>query len=139
MSVNRVTLLGRVGKQPEVKTFSGGGSIAVFSLATSERWTDKKTGEKKEKTEWHNIKVTVPALVTLVEKYVKKGDNLYLEGAIESREYEKDGVKHRAFEIVLGFNGKIDLIGGARGGGDTAAPVEEVKTESVPLDDDIPF
>lgn len=100
MSVNKVILIGRVGADPEIKTFDNGGQIANFTLATSESWKDKQTGEKKEQTEWHNIQVS-GGLVNVVSQYVKKGDLLYLEGSIKYRSYEKDGQKKYVTNIQV--------------------------------------
>ena len=113
-SKNRVDLIGHVGKDPEVTFFEGGGSVANFSLATSERWTDKSTGEARERTQWHQIKVFNQALVEVCSNYVKKGSFLEIEGALEYREYEKGGQKHRVAEVVLKpFAGEIRFLGPA--------------------------
>jgi single-strand DNA-binding protein len=106
--LNKVQLIGRVGKDPEIKTFQNGGSIANFSIATSENWKDKTTGEKKESTEWHNISVNGP-LVSVVEKFVHKGDQIYVEGKIKQRSWEKDGVTKYITEIIVR---DLLLIGG---------------------------
>lgn len=104
---NLVILLGRVGKNPEVRHLDNGNTVANFSLATSETYKDKRTGEKKEETEWHNI-VIWGKLSEVVEKYVKKGDLLYIEGKIKTRTWEKDGVTRYTTEI-LGNN--IQMLG----------------------------
>lgn len=110
-SINKATLIGNVGKDPEIKTFQNGGKVAQFSLATTESWKDKASGEKKTETEWHNIVVKNEGLVGIVEKYIKKGSKLYIEGKLETREYEKDGVKKYVTEIVLyPYNGEIVLL-----------------------------
>lgn len=98
MSVNKAILIGRVGKDPEVKHLDGGTAVANFSLATSEKYKNK-SGEMVENTEWHNI-VLWRQLAELTEKYVHKGDQLYLEGKITTRNYDKDGTKHYVTEIV---------------------------------------
>ena len=111
-SINKVTLLGNVGKDPEIKTFQNGGKVANFSLATSESWKDKATGEKKSKTEWHNIVVHNPNLVEIVSKYVKKGTKLLIEGKLETRKYAgKDGTDRYIAEVVLyPISGEIILL-----------------------------
>ena len=110
-SINKVTLLGNVGKDPEIKTFQNGGKVANFSLATSESWKDKTTGEKKTATDWHNVIVKNEALVGIVEKYVKKGAKLHIEGKLETRSYEKAGARHYVTEIVLyPYSGEIVLL-----------------------------
>src|ERR1700745_1374529 len=90
-SVNKVILIGNLGKDPEVRSFPNGGRVANFSIATSESWKDKATGERKEKTQWHNIAVKNDALVGICEKYLRKGSKVFLEGQLETRKYEKDG------------------------------------------------
>jgi single-strand DNA-binding protein len=111
-SINKVTLLGNVGKDPEIKSFQNGGKVANFSLATSESWKDKATGEKKSKTEWHNIVVKNENLVGIVEKYVKKGSKVHVEGKLETRKWTtKEGTDRYTTEIVLqSFAGEIVLL-----------------------------
>ena len=111
-SINKVTLLGNVGKDPEIKTFQNGGKVANFSLATSESWKDKATGEKKSKTEWHNIVVQNQNLVEIVGKFVKKGSKLLIEGKLETRKWTtKEGVDKYTTEIVLyPISGEIILL-----------------------------
>jgi single-strand DNA-binding protein len=111
-SINKVTLLGNVGKDPEIRTFQNGGKIATFSLATTESWKDKTTGEKKAETEWHNIVVKNEGLVGIIEKYVKKGSKLYLEGKLETRKFTtKEGAEKYTTEVVLyPYNGEIVLL-----------------------------
>lgn len=109
-SINKAILIGNVGKQPDIRTMQNGGKVANFSLATSERWTDKGSGEKKERTEWHRI-VVFGNLAEVVEKYVHKGSKVYVSGAIQTRKYEKDGQDHYTTEIVLqGFGGELTLL-----------------------------
>lgn len=100
-SVNKALLVGRVGADPEIKSMNSGDRVANFSLATSERWKEKSSGEQKEKTFWHRIVVWDQNLIRVIESYVKKGALLYLEGQIETRKYEKDGVDHYTTEVVL--------------------------------------
>jgi single-strand DNA-binding protein len=110
-SINKVTLLGNVGKDPEIKTFPNGGKVANFTVATTESWKDKTTGEKKSVTEWHNITVKNDKLVGIIEKHVKKGSKLHIEGKLETRKYEKDGSNRYITEIVLHpYNGEIVLL-----------------------------
>lgn len=97
-NLNRVQLIGTLGRDPETKTFNNGGSVCNFSIATSERWNDKNTGEKKEETTWHNISIN-GKLGEVAQQYLKKGSQVYLEGKIKIREYEKDGQKRQAIEI----------------------------------------
>ena len=109
MSINKVILVGNVGQDPEIRTLSDGREIANFSLATSESWKDKSTGEKKEKTEWHRLVIFSQGLVNIVKNYVKKGTKLYIEGAIQSRKWtDNQGVEKTTTEIVLqGFNASL--------------------------------
>lgn len=141
MSINKVILVGRVGKDPEIKQISQSFRVANLTVATSEKWKDKNTGEKKEKTEWHRVVVKNDGLVGVVERFVSKGDNIYIEGSLETREWSgSDGVKKYATEIVLSpFNGKIDLLGGKSDG--NSAPKAQPKAEPAAdvIDDDIPF
>jgi single-strand DNA-binding protein len=117
-SVNKVILIGNLGRDPEVQRFPSGGQAVKFSIATSERWPDKATGEKKEKTEWHNIVIYNENLGRIAEQYLRKGSKVYLEGQLQTREYtDKDGVQRRITEVVLQrFRGELTLLDG-RGGG----------------------
>jgi single-strand DNA-binding protein len=119
-SVNKVTLVGNVGKDPEVKTFPNGGKIVEFSLATSERWKDKQSGEQKEKTEWHRIVIRNEAIGRVAENYVRKGSKVYVEGALQTREWaDQSGQKRYMTEVVVGpFKGELTLLDSRQGGGD---------------------
>lgn len=110
-SINKVILVGSVGKEPEIKT-TNFGKIASFSLATSESWKDKNTGEKKEKTEWHNVSVMNESLANVVERYVTKGSKLYIEGKLQTEKYTgKDGVEKYTTKVVLsGYGGQIVML-----------------------------
>lgn len=145
-SVNKVTLVGNVGKDPEIRSFQSGDKVANFSLATSESWKDKATGERKEKTEWHKVSVTNQGLVTIIEKYVKKGSKVYLEGQLETKKYDKDGVEHYSTQVTLKpFKGELVLLDGRNSSdnGDAPSSGSTSKPSSQPnnsdLDDDIPF
>lgn len=101
-SVNKVTLVGNLGKNPEVRTMQNGGKVVSFSLATSESWKDKNTGERQERTQWHNIVVFNENLAGVAEKYLKKGAKIYLEGQLETRKWQdKDGHDKYTTEVVL--------------------------------------
>lgn len=155
MSINSVVLLGNVGRDPEIKTFQNGDKIANFSVATSERWKDKTSGEWKDKVQWHRVVVRNKHTVEIVEKYVRKGSKIGIEGMIEYREFEKDGAKQYITEIVVGpFNGKLSLESEKRDG-DAAPRQDERPRREAPyggvpqgnnsgrtsdyLDDDVPF
>ena len=102
MSINKVILVGNVGQDPEVRTTQDGREIATFSLATSESWKDKNSGEKKDKTEWHRIVIFSQGLVGIVKNYVKKGNKIYIEGALQSRKWtDNQGNEKTTTEIVL--------------------------------------
>jgi single-strand DNA-binding protein len=118
-SLNKVTIIGNVGKEPEVRSFQNGGRVASFSVATSERWKDKASGEQKERTEWHRISVLNENLVGVVEKYVRKGTKLYLEGQLETRKWtDQSGAEKYSTEIVLRpYRGELLLLDKAGGGG----------------------
>ena len=114
-SLNKVLLIGNVGRDPEIRRTERGDRVATFSMAMTERWTDKQSGEKVEKTEWVNVKVWNDKLAEVVERYVRKGKQLYIEGKLTTREYEgQDGQKKYFTEVLLqGFNGQLVLLGRA--------------------------
>ncbi len=123
--VNKVILVGRLGKDPESKSFSNGGSVVKFSVATSETWRDKQSGERKEKTEWHNVVIFNENLGKVASQFLRKGSQVYLEGAIETRKWQdQQGADRYTTEIVLArFRGELTLLdtkdsggGGDRGG-----------------------
>ena len=121
-SVNKVILVGNVGKDPEIRRTQDGRPIANLSLATSESWRDKATGERKERTEWHRVVIFSEPLCKVVEQYVKKGSKLYIEGALQTRKWtDQSGAEKYSTEVVLqGFNGTLTMLdsaGGGRGAG----------------------
>ena len=118
-SVNKVILVGNVGKDPEIRRTQDGRPIANLRIATSESWRDKNTGEKREKTEWHSVVVFNEPLVKVIEQYVKKGAKLYLEGQLQTRKWQdKDGQDRYSTEVVLqGFNGTLTMLDGRSGAG----------------------
>jgi len=111
-SVNKVILLGNLGRDPEIRSMQSGSKMATFSIATSKRWKDKNTQEQKEKTSWHNIVVFGDGLVEIVEKYVKKGSKLYIEGELQTRKWQdQDGNDRYSTEVILqGFNSNLTLL-----------------------------
>jgi single-strand DNA-binding protein len=117
-SVNKVILVGNVGKDPEIRRTQDGRPIANLSLATSETWRDKATGEKKEKTEWHRVVIFSEPLCKVVEQYVKKGSKLYIEGALQTRKWtDQSGAEKYSTEVVLqGYGGTLTMLDGATGG-----------------------
>lgn len=145
MAINKVILVGNVGKQPEIRRTEGGAAVANFTMATSEKYKDK-AGNIQEQTEWHNI-VCWRSLAELVEKYVAKGSHLYIEGKIRTREWEKDGVKHYRTEIMADT---IQMLGKKTDNSQTPQPAqsgnreeqifpERVSEQSNPDDGDLPF
>jgi single-strand DNA-binding protein len=161
-SVNKVILVGNLGRDPEVRRTGAGDPVVSFSLATSESWRDKASGERKERTEWHNIVIFNENLGKIAEQYCKKGTKIYLEGQLQTREYaDRDGNQRKTTEVVLTrFRGELTLLD-SRGRGDAtgafdssnnsfgrAAPTEQApdrpaaakssRTADI-IDDDIPF
>ena len=118
-SVNKVILVGNLGKDPEIRRTNDGRPIANLSVATSETWRDKNTGERKEKTEWHRVVIFNEGLCRVAEQYLKKGAKVYLEGQLQTRKYtDKDGVEKYSTEVVLqGFNSNLTMLDGRGGGG----------------------
>jgi single-strand DNA-binding protein len=124
-SVNKVILIGNVGKDPEVRSMQSGDKIVSFSLATSESWRDKQTGERKDKTEWHNVVIFNEGLAKVAESYLRKGSKVYIEGQLQTRKWQdKTGADRYTTEIVLQrYRGELTLLdgrgdGASRGGGE---------------------
>lgn len=138
-SVNKVIILGNLGKDPEIRTLTSGDRVANLTVATSESWKDKSTGERKEKTEWHRVVIFNDGLAGIAEKYLKKGSSVYLEGSIQTRKWtDNAGVEKYSTEIVLQkFRGELVLLGKAEGG--EGAPAKSSDVASADLDDEIPF
>ena len=118
-SVNKVILIGNVGKDPEIRRTQDGRPIANLSVATSESWRDKATGERKEKTEWHRVVIFNEGLCKVAEQYLKKGAKVYLEGQLQTRKWtDQSGVEKYSTEVVLqGFNSNLTMLDGRSGGG----------------------
>jgi len=135
---NRVILCGRLGKDPEEKVFANGGKIVNFSVATSETWKDKASGERKEKTEWHNVTIQNENICGIAMQYLSKGSEVLVEGSLQTRKWQdSSGADRYSTEVVVGrFNGSMTLVGG-RGGG--AAPKPDAGGFPADLDDDVPF
>ena len=154
-SVNKVILVGNLGKDPELRRTQDGKPIANLTVATSESWRDKATGERKEKTEWHRVVIFNENIVKVAENYLKKGSTVYVEGSLQTRKYEQNGVEKYTTEIVLQkFRGELTMLGGRseggsapRGGDDDyssgfstgGANKPSGPKESYDLNDDIPF
>ncbi len=122
-SVNKVILIGNLGRDPEVRQSQAGNKIVNFSVATSESWKDKNTGERREKTEWHRVVIFSEGLANIAEQYLRKGSKVYIEGSLQTRDYEKDGIKRYSTEVVLqGFNSAMTMLDTkGSGGGDYAS------------------
>ncbi len=118
-SVNKVILVGNLGADPEVKSFQNGGRIANLRIATSENWKDRATGERKERTEWHNVVIQSDGLVGVVERYLRKGSKIYVEGSLRTRKWQdRDGNDRYTTEVsVGGMGGVLTMLDGASGGG----------------------
>ena len=160
-SVNKVILVGNLGKDPEIRRTQDGRPIANLSIATSETWRDKGTGERKEKTEWHRVVIFTERLCKVVEQYLKKGAKVYIEGALQTRKWtDQSGVEKYSTEVVLqGFNSTLTMLDGRSGGGGgsfasddsggdfgSGGPVSSAPRRAVAagarnsdMDDDIPF
>jgi single-strand DNA-binding protein len=150
-SVNKVILVGNLGRDPEIRSTQDGREIATLAVATSDSWKDKSTGERKEKTEWHRVVVFNDGLVGVIKNYLKKGAKVYLEGALQTRKWtDKDGQEKYSTEVVLqGFNSTLTMLdskGGASGTSDNSynqersAPASAAKGKAAELlDDEIPF
>jgi single-strand DNA-binding protein len=133
MALNKVMLVGNVGKEPEIRTLTNGGRVATFSLATTDVWKDKTTHEKREKTEWHKIVIYSIGLVNIVEKYVKKGSRLFIEGSLQTRKWtNQSGEERYATEVVLqGFNANLQLLDRL-----VKSQTDDIASESVMIDED---
>jgi len=119
-SLNKVTIIGNLGNDPEVRSMQNGGEVCNLSIATSETWKDKSSGERKEQTEWHRVVVFAPGLVNVCKNYLKKGSKVYIEGALKTRSWEQDGQKKYTTEVVLNnYDSKMVMLD-ARGGGQGA-------------------
>ena len=144
-SVNKVILVGNLGRDPEVRSFSNGGKVANLRIATSETWKDKATGERKERTEWHSVAIHNDALVRIAEQYLTKGSTVYIEGQLETRKWQdQSGQDRYSTEIVMRpYNGTLTLLGGKRDSGSNAPNPQDNGTsrydDKPPMDDEIPF
>lgn len=118
-SVNKVILIGNLGRDPEVRTFQNGGKVCNLRIATSETWKDKNTGERKERTEWHSVAIFNEGLVRIAEQYLKKGSKVYIEGQLQTRKWQdQSGQDRYSTEVVLqGFGGTLTMLDGRDGGG----------------------
>ena len=149
-SVNKVILVGNLGKDPEVRRLTSGDPVVNLSIATSESWRDKASGEKKEKTEWHRVVIFNKNLADVAEKYLKKGAKVYIEGQLQTRKWtDKDGAEKYSTEVMLqNFRGELTMLDGRNGGGEGGgfggggsrgageAPASFQRDE---MDDEIPF
>ena len=135
-SLNKVMLIGNLGRDPEVRTV-GGSKVVNLSIATTERWSDKTTGEKKESTQWHNVVIWNERIGEVVERYVTKGSKIFIEGQLQTRKWtDKEGRERYTTEVVLQrFRGELVMLGDK---GD-AQPKAAAKASSMDLDDEIPF
>lgn len=118
-SVNKVILIGNLGRDPEIRTMQSGGKVAQLSLATSESWRDRNSGERQERTEWHSVAIFSEGLVGVVERYLRKGSKVYVEGQLQTRKWQdQSGQDRYSTEVVIrGMNGVLTMLDGAPGGG----------------------
>ena len=149
-SLNKVQLIGRLGGDPEIKQMVNGKSVARLSVATSQSWKDKSTGERKEKTEWHRVVIFNEGLINIVQQYLKKGANIYIEGQLTTRKWrdEKSGQDRYSTEIVLqGYNSSLTMLDGKNKSNNnnqisenkSNLPNDDISQGSSDLDDEIPF
>ena len=150
-SVNKVIIMGNLGKDPEIRNFPNGGRVCNFSIATSESWKDKNSGEKQERTQWHNISILSDPLVNIAERFLKKGSKVYLEGQLETRKWQDNSGSDRySTEIVLRpYKGEITLIDNKADSNMSNEPIsnnqmDDIQENSVSpnvddFDDEIPF
>ena len=149
-SLNKVLLIGRLGADPEIKQMVNGKNVARLSIATSQSWKDKSSGERKEKTEWHRVVIFNEGLVNVVQQYLKKGANVYVEGQLATRKWkdESSGQDKYSTEIVLqGYNSSLTMLDGRTKGDNTnlvkenksSLPNDDINQENTDLDDKIPF
>ena len=118
-SLNKVMLIGNLGADPEIRSFQNGGKVANLRIATSETWKDKNTGERQERTEWHTVAIFSEGLIGVVERFLKKGSKVYVEGSLQTRKWQdQNGQDRYSTEVVLrGLNGTLTMLDGAQGGG----------------------
>jgi len=149
-SLNKVLLIGRLGADPEIKQMVNGKSVARLSLATSQSWKDKSSGERKEKTEWHRVVIFNEGLVSIVQQYLKKGANIYVEGALTTRKWkdESSGQDKYSTEVVLqGYNSSLTMLDGKSKNDNSnlvtenksSLPNDDIQSVNNDLDDEIPF
>ncbi len=146
-SLNKVLLIGRLGADPEIKQMVNGKNVARLSLATSQSWKDKNTGEKKQKTEWHRVVIFNEGLVNVVQQYLKKGSQVYIEGQLSTRKWrdEQSGQDKYSTEVVIqGYNSSLTMLGGRTENENSnqntsSLPKSETSSDSNDLDDEIPF
>ena len=146
-SLNKVLLIGRLGADPEIKQMVNGKNVARLSLATSQSWKDKSTGEKKEKTEWHRIVVFNEGLVNVVQQYLKKGAQVYIEGQLSTRKWKDDKTgqdKYSTEILIQGYNSSLTMLGGGSQNNISSQDNkqsfdQDVQSSQNELDDDIPF
>ncbi len=153
-SVNKVILIGNLGRDPEVRSFQNGGKVCNLRIATSERWRDRSTGENREKTEWHSVAIFAEPLVRIAEQYLRKGSTVYIEGQLETRKWQdQSGADRYTTEIVLRpYKGELTMLGGRGDSGGGSSPDYETPERGgygsgrsqapagpADMDDEIPF
>jgi|TARA_R110002050_G_scaffold34101_5_gene86280 single-strand DNA-binding protein len=140
-SVNKVILIGNLGRDPESRTLGDNGRVTQLSIATSEKWRDKTTGEAREKTEWHRVVIFNEKLAEVAEKYLRKGSSVYLEGQLQTRKWtDKSGQEKYTTEVVLQrYRGELTMLGDRAGDGSGKQSPRENQSPSDDFDDEVPF
>ena len=140
-SLNKVMLIGNLGRDPEVRTFQNGGKVCNLNVATSETWKDKTTGERKERTEWHTVAIFNDGLVRVAEQYLRKGSKVYIEGQLQTRKWQdQSGNDRYSTEIVLqGYGGSLVMLDGATQGSSKQSPQQSYDEPSRDMGSEIPF
>jgi single-strand DNA-binding protein len=143
-SLNKVMLIGNLGADPEIRSFSNGSKVVNLRIATSESWKDKATGERKEKTEWHTVAVFGDGLVSVCERYLKKGSKVFIEGKLATRKWQdQSGNDRYSTEVVIqGMGGTLTMLDGPQGGQERGERKQSYSQQQAPvddLDDDVPF
>lgn len=150
MALNRAEIIGNLGADPDVRSFSNGGKVANLSVATTRKWRDRQTGETREDTEWHRVAITAEGLAGVAERYLRKGSRVYIAGRLKTRKWQdQSGQDRYTTEIVVaGFDGTLEMLGDGRGSGDSGPPPRDNRgtgdnggNDAPPpdLDDEIPF
>ena len=141
-SLNKVQLIGNLGADPDIRTMQSGSKVCNLSIATSETWKDKNTGEKREKTEWHRVVIFTSGLVDICEKYLRKGSKVYIEGQLSTRQWDDNGTTKYTTEVVLQpYKGEVKILDSRQDGQNHQSnqPTQQAASQPDPMEDEIPF